>query len=685
MANTIKFSQLTEDTPSQMQGTDFAVGYTPNGANKKWTLENQADFLLNDSDAGQAFQESFVKVQDTEPSDENTRVWIEETPQNEVTVPTYGEFEELKVAFDFVSSNVVASGYTAYDNLYISTSALKIYESPPSQHIKLLVFAVDPNKKYIVKKSTATIMRVAVGSVAEPEAITVVSGAVGHASASANPLYINTGSTDTYMYLQLYANADSSDLKSVEASIGSLTICADRYAEIEDEIAAIEDETNDIAEEVDVINGILPNCVDDGYTIMGDASGFYYLSKSSDSAGKAFGRMYYTADANKAKRTIRLSVEPNRRYKIEKKTSTIMKVTVAPMSAPGSNDWLNDFAEHLSASSDPLYVTTGNNDIYMFVMLFTDNDETDLKSIDANIETLRVTALPTLYAESKLEAEEKRRLLAPYTFGAVNQIARLGWRTTDQRTPPIQSIPSYALALRNGVKIMLADVRITADGEYVCWHDAGLSLSYIRHPDGTTLSDAEKALKIEDLTLAELDEFDFGIYRGSQYAGTKMLRLTDFLDWCALTNCIPFMETKVEFTEAQIIEFAGLIRKAKLENQIIIGVGASSPNISYWIENLPRARFAVMSGATNFSGALGNATALKAGGIEDVYIGFATPSSITDEIIDAINAVDVHLWYTEITSVGGFNDFYDAGYFKYYTLVSSSWLNISEMLFDKLY
>lgn len=113
----LKFSQLAEITRAQMAGSDYAVGYKANGDNKKWTFENQADFLLNDSDAGQEFQETFVKVQDTEPSDENNKIWVKETPDTEVTVPTYDEFEDLRdsIAPTYSSSSTYAVGdYVMY-------------------------------------------------------------------------------------------------------------------------------------------------------------------------------------------------------------------------------------------------------------------------------------------------------------------------------------------------------------------------------------------------------------------------------------------------------------------------------------------------------------------------------------------------------------------------------------------
>ena len=140
MADTIKFSQLGEITRAQMAGSDYAVGYKANGDNKKWTFENQADFLLNDSEAGQEFQETFVKVQNTEPTDENNKIWIEETPEREVEVPTYDEFKDL--------SNLVSGVNEAvFNKLSATVDQLSVYIP--------FTFSTFAGKRYIIKNESS--------------------------------------------------------------------------------------------------------------------------------------------------------------------------------------------------------------------------------------------------------------------------------------------------------------------------------------------------------------------------------------------------------------------------------------------------------------------------------------------------------------------------------------------------
>lgn len=158
MADTIKFSQLGEISRAQMAGSDYAVGYKANGDNKKWTFENQADFLLNDSEAGQEFQETFVKVQNTEPTDENNKIWIEETPENEVEVPTYDEFEDVAEDVENLKSEInldresvskeVALNNTYTSGAYINTgvSIGSTVSLTPVSHADLSYSIVDAKK-----------------------------------------------------------------------------------------------------------------------------------------------------------------------------------------------------------------------------------------------------------------------------------------------------------------------------------------------------------------------------------------------------------------------------------------------------------------------------------------------------------------------------------------------------------
>lgn len=65
-----------------------------NGTVRKYdygSLENVPSDLVKDADL-----DVVIAVQDSEPTDEKTKIWIKETASSMVRVPTYEEFLEVK-------------------------------------------------------------------------------------------------------------------------------------------------------------------------------------------------------------------------------------------------------------------------------------------------------------------------------------------------------------------------------------------------------------------------------------------------------------------------------------------------------------------------------------------------------------------------------------------------------------
>ena len=89
-------------------------------------------------------------------------------------------------------------------------------------------------------------------------------------------------------------------------------------------------------------------------------------------------------------RTIIVLGKPNTRYVIRKDTATVMRAACGSSDSMAVGDQLSSYAGHTSASSDPLYVTTGETDVWIYVQLFIDSDDAALQSIDANVHSLTV-------------------------------------------------------------------------------------------------------------------------------------------------------------------------------------------------------------------------------------------------------------------------------------------------------
>ena len=108
--------------------------------------------------------------------------------------------------------------------------------------------------------------------------------------------------------------------------------------------------------------------------------------------------------------------------------------------------------------------------------------------------------------------------------------AHRGW-STDY---PENSMLAYRKAVELGVDQIEMDIRVTKDGELVCFHDETVD----RVSDGTG--------RVCDLTLAELQALDIGIKKGEQFKGTRIPTFVEFLEYM---KTLPDMTVDFELKE----------------------------------------------------------------------------------------------------------------------------------------
>lgn len=146
----------------------------------------------------------------------------------------------------------------------------------------------------------------------------------------------------------------------------------------------------------------------------------------------------------------------------------------------------------------------------------------------------------------------------------VNTSNRLGHYVGHRDTPPEQSIASYNLAYKNGNRIMVVDLLFTKDNVPVCFHDN--VVNYARNKDGSRPSNAPV---VSRMTLEELDQYDYGISKGTAYKGTKLLRLEDMAKWIQQhPDTEVYIEVKANtMSAAQIKKTTALLSKYKITNR----------------------------------------------------------------------------------------------------------------------
>ena len=176
---------------------------------------------------------------------------------------------------------------------------------------------------------------------------------------------------------------------------------------------------------------------------------------------------------------------------------------------------------------------------------------------------------------------------------AIMSSSRLGFCVYANDTPPQQSIPSYLMAHKMGFDIFVCNLRFTSDNVPVLHHDEDIS-SYARNMDGTPLE--EGSVLISKSTYEELCQYDYGIYKGEEYAGTPIMTLADMLKFARSLGVEIVIELKTEITEEQSRDVCELVQQMGMENWVVWSLDHPSQGI-YINHFSPHCRLALETAA----------------------------------------------------------------------------------------
>lgn len=121
---------------------------------------------------------------------------------------------------------------------------------------------------------------------------------------------------------------------------------------------------------------------------------------------------------------------------------------------------------------------------------------------------------------------------------------------------PENTLPAYRLSRLEGFTYVETDVRFTADGVPVCLHDASVD----RTSNGSG--------SVKDMTFAQLQELDFGQWKGGEYAGTTIPTLEEFLELCQSIGLVPYIELKAG-SAAQVSSVVSLVEQYNLKGKAV--------------------------------------------------------------------------------------------------------------------
>lgn len=239
-------------------------------------------------------------------------------------------------------------------------------------------------------------------------------------------------------------------------------------------------------------------------------------------------------------------------------------------------------------------------------------------------------------------------------------VARNGYDIENLDTPPEQSIPSYIEAYKNGYRYMLTDVQFTSDHIPVALHDETIN-SVARNPDGTIISDT---LYISQMTLDEVDEYDFGIKKGSKYAGMKIMRTEDFIKWCKIMNCIPILEVKTALpnrtSDENCLALIDIIKKYGMSRKVIFEADAGHTTAVTLHEAFPYAEIGrTCTKDTDFSTLLTQTLAIKGENKVFWYLYLANnmTGQISNTMISLASANDISIGCSEVRNLSEYLSF----------------------------
>lgn len=209
---------------------------------------------------------------------------------------------------------------------------------------------------------------------------------------------------------------------------------------------------------------------------------------------------------------------------------------------------------------------------------------------------------------------------------------------------PENTLPAFKLARDMGFEYVECDVAMTSDRVPVLLHDQTINRT-ARNADGSTISET---INIGDITYEQALEYDFGIYKGTQFADTKIPTLQEFLTLCRNVGLKPYIELKWHnaLTQTDYNNIVGMVKRAGLlEETTFVSFE------SYYLEQIANVEPSVRLGfvaETLTSADIETASALKTSQNKVFLSVSGLPSSLIDSCIE--NDLPVEMWTLDTES-----------------------------------
>lgn len=121
---------------------------------------------------------------------------------------------------------------------------------------------------------------------------------------------------------------------------------------------------------------------------------------------------------------------------------------------------------------------------------------------------------------------------------------------------PENTMPAFVAAWEAGFTYIEFDVQWTSDNIPVIIHDSTINRT-ARNQDGTTI---DKPINVDSLSYEELLIYDFGLWKGRQFVGTKIPLFEEVISFCKDNNITPIIEIKdYSASQSDIISLINIV------------------------------------------------------------------------------------------------------------------------------
>lgn len=229
---------------------------------------------------------------------------------------------------------------------------------------------------------------------------------------------------------------------------------------------------------------------------------------------------------------------------------------------------------------------------------------------------------------------------------------------------PENTLPAYILSKKKGFNYVETDICFTSDNVPVLLHDSTID----RTSNGSG--------NINELTYAQVREYDFGSWKSAAYAGTKIPSLAEFLYLCKSIMLHPYIELKGganTYTQAQIQQIVDMVHSYGLKGKVSY-ISFSSVFLGYVKDHDSEARLGFLKSSYTSSD-IATCNGLKTTKNKvfyDVYYGSATQS-----VCDALRAENIPIEAWTVNSADAM-----LGLNKYVSGITSDNLIAGKVLYD---